>query len=343
MCQNNAGRMEIYMHFRAKDIVSYILVISLITIGLCLEGCTEEAYNAYHIYYMNTDRTTLVTVDVDVADAEGYRLLDEMNTPRKKDDCVVAKPDYVVIEKAEIDGSNVYIYFTDSYNIMDAATEVLYRAAVVKTLTQAEGIEHVTFYVAGLPAVNARGEVMGMMSAGDFIDYADVKSHDIQWSELKLYFTNAKGDKLVPVDTLVAYNKSVPVERVIVEQLINGPEAQGCYRTLPSNLKLLGISITDGTCYVNFDSALVSEMVNTEAMIPIYSVVNSLCELDKIDQVQILVNGESNKMYRESMSLETKFTPDYSLVQSAALPVQPSVQQPSVQQSSQAVLQPQPN
>ena len=192
---------------------------------------------------------------------------------------------------------------------------MLYRAAVVKTLTQLPGVDHVTFYVDGAPATYADGTVIGMMSADDFVEESGRNSADIQSADIKLYFANAKGDKLIPMDMNVTYNKNVPIERVVVEQLINGPGISGYYRTLPANVKLLGISVTDGTCYVNLDSTFVGGMVNAAEMVPVYSIVNSLCDLPQIDRVQILINGESNRMYRESISLETKFTTNEDIVQ----------------------------
>lgn len=331
--------MKIYFNI----ICSFILIVCLVTgtMGLC--GCgNKDNSREYSVYYVNALGTALVAVPVKLDGIDGTqsqieKLLDEMNTAGKKSKYTVAKPENVVLEHWTLDGNNVYIYYTASYKEMSAATEVLYRAAVVKTLSQADGVEHITFYVDNAPATYANGNVIGMMSASDFIDDADGKSDDMKWGDLKLYFANAKGNKLVPVTVSVAYNKNVPVERVIVEQLIKGPSTSGYYRTLPENTKLLGISITDGTCYVNLDATFLNEMVNASEMIPVYSIVNSLCELGTVNQVQILVNGESNKMYRESVSLETKFMPNLDIVQTTSQ-TQPATQQ-ATSQIQQATMQ----
>jgi len=42
--------------------------------------------------------------------------------------------------------------------------------------------------------------------------------------------------------------------------------------------------------------------------VTIYSIVNSLVELDNVNKVQILVNGESEISYRESISLTVTYT-----------------------------------
>lgn len=286
-------------------------------ITVSLTGCVaSSSKNQFTIYYVNQERTALAEYKTKLDEsADAQALVNEMDKARKKSTFIPARPAYVKVDHVQTDGQNVYIYYTDTYKSMDNATEVLYRAAVVKTLTQLPEVDHVMFYVDGAPATYADGTVIGMMSADDFVEASGSNSADIQSADIKLYFANAKGDKLIPMDMNVTYNKNVPIERVVVEQLINGPGISGYYRTLPANVKLLGISVTDGTCYVNLDSTFIDGMVNAAEMVPVYSIVNSLCDIPQIDRVQILINGESNRMYRESISLETKFTNNEDIVQ----------------------------
>lgn len=286
-------------------------------ITVSLTGCgASSSKNQFTIYYVNQERTALAEYKTKLDEsADAQALVNEMDKARKKSTFIPARPAYVKVDHVQTDGQNVYIYYTDTYKSMDNATEVLYRAAVVKTLTQLPEVDHVMFYVDGAPATYADGTVIGMMSTDDFVEASGSNSADIQSADIKLYFANAKGDKLIPMDMNVTYNKNVPIERVVVEQLINGPGISGYYRTLPANVKLLGISVTDGTCYVNLDSTFIDGMVNAAEMVPVYSIVNSLCDIPQIDRVQILINGESNRMYRESISLETKFTNNEDIVQ----------------------------
>ena len=286
-------------------------------ITVSLTGCgASSSKNQFTIYYVNQERTALAEYKTKLDEsADAQALVNEMDKARKKSTFIPARPAYVKVDHVQTDGQNVYIYYTDTYKSMDNATEVLYRAAVVKTLTQLPEVDHVMFYVDGAPATYADGTVIGMMSADDFVEASGSNSADIQSADIKLYFANAKGDKLIPMDMNVTYNKNVPIERVVVEQLINGPGISGYYRTLPANVKLLGISVTDGTCYVNLDSTFIDGMVNAAEMVPVYSIVNSLCDIPQIDRVQILINGDSNRMYMESISLETKFTNNEDIVQ----------------------------
>ena len=42
-------------------------------------------------------------------------------------------------------------------------------------------------------------------------------------------------------------------------------------------------------------------------LIPIYSIVNSLCAISNVNKVQLTVNGSSDVMFRDVISLNTQF------------------------------------
>ena len=289
----------------------FVMIFTLLII-LCLAGCKKNSYTyTYNVYYTNSDVDKLVSVSYGTnqtdLNSNIEELLDKMNTVQKSDDVIVIKKDYVSIERYEMSDNIANIYFNQQYYNMDATRQALYRGAVVETLTQIEGVEYVMFYVDEIPAVYLDGTAIGMMSASDFIDADDNNVSSLQWSELILYFANAKGDKLVKENFSVAYSRNVSIERAVVEQLIKGPDITTNGMTLPVNLKLLNISVKDGICYVNLDSSFLTEIVNVSSTIPIYSIVNSLCELSNVDKVQFLINGDSKKVYRESISLDAPF------------------------------------
>ena len=287
-----------------------MVIIAALGISACSK--TSDDKGAYDIYYTNSEGFSLVSVKYTAAHMEQNQLINEllnqMNVIPKSEDIVSAKPDYVKVQSANIDNGIAFVYYDQLYYDMRNITEVVYRSAVVKTLTQVEGIDYVLFYVNDMPAQYSDGTSIGMMTESDFIDDTDNNVNNLQWTDLTLYFANAKGDRLLRDTVSVAYSRNVSMERLVVEQLINGPEGSSYYSTLPSALRLLSVSVSNGTCYVRFDSTFTTDIVNVSNEIPIYSIVNSLCELSNIDNVQIMVNGDSKKVFRESISLEHSFS-----------------------------------
>jgi len=103
---------------------------------------------------------------------------------------------------------------------------------------------------------------------------------------------------------------------VILEQLISGPDDSACTATLPKTTKILGVSIRDGICYVNFDTKLLTDSVVSSDAILVYSVVNSLAELASVEQVQFIVNGSlAVDSPLGQFSFETPFSPNYDLIE----------------------------
>ena len=297
-----------------------VLLLFLVVIAFTgMTGCSGSKSGAYsyEIYYTDSEGNSLSSLTYKTDQTDKLELVKElmnhMNTDRKKDNVSVIKKDGVTIENYALSNNTAYIYFNKEFNNMSNSLKAIYRCAVVKTLTQIDEVEYVTFFVDNIPAAFSHGTAMGMMSGADFVEDSDTEVNNLQWSELNLYFANDKGDRLVKDKVSVTYSRTMSIERVIVEELIKGPDDLG-NRTIPENLKVLNVSVKDGICYVNLDNTFLTEMVNVSTSIPIYSIVNSLCELDSVDSVQILINGESKKKFRESISLDAPFTANYEIV-----------------------------
>ena len=88
----------------------------------------------------------------------------------------------------------------------------------------------------------------------------------------------------------------------MVEELIAGPSGQkeGLYPVINSESKFINILTKDGICYVNLDSSFLTVVNNVSTEVAVYSIVNSLVELDNINKVQILVNGEVPSTFSNS-------------------------------------------
>jgi len=97
------------------------------------------------------------------------------------------------------------------------------------------------------------------------------------------------------------------MEKLVVEELLKGPQSSGRFATLPSDVKLLNVSVNENVCYINFDSAFLNNALEVKEYIPIYSIVNSLCEISYVNRVQITINGSQDAMFRDVISLNTQF------------------------------------
>ena len=302
-----------------KKIILFIfsLMLAVLATGCRNKDNISDNDSEYNIYYLYSDGITLITENYETDETDTNKLvkeiLDKMLYPDSEEHLSVYRSNFIA-DKFIVEEKVVYVYFSDGYLMMNDVEEVLFRSALVKTLCQIEGIDYVSFYINEQPLTNDSGNVIGLMSAVDFIESTDDSLDNLQWSEMTLYFADDAGQNLVCEKKKVAYKKNASIEQVVLENLIAGPDVKGAKRTLPKGLRIIGVSVKDGICYVNFDSSFLNAMVDVSADVTIYSIVNSLCELPNIKQVQILVNGSSEKNFMDKYPLTTLFGRELNLV-----------------------------
>ena len=297
------------------------LWILLLTIPLLMAGCREQQQvdeSGYRIWYINQDETCLKYENKELKSKNEEGLLREMmevmrETPTD-DELKPVIPEDVELLDFDFEHNQLYLDFSPEYKKMPKVYEVLCRAAIVRTLGQIDGVEYVDFQVNGEPLTDLEGKEIGLMNEDQFIENAGEEINAYKTADLTLYFSNKAGDKLVGQRVAMEYNSNISLEKLIVEQLIAGPPFEGAYPTIPSETKLLNISIKDNICYVNLDEGFLGTGYNVIESIPVYSIVNSLIENTDAQKVQISINGETNRMFRESINFDTIFEKNAGLI-----------------------------
>ena len=222
-----------------------------------------------------------------------------------------ALPDKVTYQGFNIDGNILYLNFDTNYQNMDVSREVLARAALAKTLTQIESIEYISIRSGDQPLVNALGENVGLISSNNFINSVS-NINSFEKATLLLYFADESGTKLVTESRDVFYDLNTSMERLIVDELMKGPSSTGLKATIPSDTKVVSVTMNEGICYVNFDEGFLNTLPDVQDSITIYSIVDSLSELPSISRVQILINGKSDKKYNTiSLGISVERNLDY--------------------------------
>ena len=117
----------------------------------------------------------------------------------------------------------------------------------------------------------------------------------------------------MPETRQVYYNGNTPIEKVIVEQLLRGPGESGHYATLPSDTRIVGVSVADGIAYVNLGEQFVDEALPVDAQIPVYSIVNSLIAAGNVSQVQISINGDTSLVFKGEVDMNQLFQVNHEL------------------------------
>ena len=292
---------------KKKGLALFLILCLLLGLSSCRTGAGEEETESlsegeYRVYYVNNENTKLISTVYQAAAQGSNELVAElMNVLHQNPDNTewkTARPDGVELRSYSLDNEILTLNFNSAYQNVEPVKEILYRAAVVKTLVQIPEVSGVQFMINDQPLMDASKNAVGVMQAETFLEESGDQVSKEQTATLILYFTNEDGTELVSTEQRVRYTTGYSLERAVVTQLLKGPSTDGLYPTLPSSATLLGISVRDGVCYVDFDQAFLDDALNVAEYIPIYSLVNSLSELGTVSRVQITINGSSDYTFR---------------------------------------------
>lgn len=303
----------------------WIICAAVLSAGV-LNACgrTEETEEGriFQVNYISNDEVKVVTqeytIQSDLADPQGQveELLSVLGTVPERLEYKPPLAQGFTVLGYELREGNLVLDMDEEYRKLSVPQEVLTRAALVRTLVQIEGVQYVGVTVSGQPLTDSLGSPIGMMNADTFVDNEGSQINSMEQVRIRLYFTNEEGNGLIAVNRTLVYNTNLSMERLVVEQLVAGPTSmtKNVYPTLNPGTKVLSVTINDGICYVNLDETFLTQLNNASAEVVIYSVVNSLIELPSINKVQISVNGKTDVLYRETVSLSTVFERNLDLV-----------------------------
>ncbi len=288
-----------------RRVIFCLLLFVLFTFA----GCTSEVETdgRYHIYYKNLNHTGISYYGYDSEETELTGIINDLwdqtdRIPGVSERESVVPADAVLL-KCIVNGNNLNMYFNTAIKNMDTISELLFRAAIVRTFTMIDGIESVTFFVDDKPMTDAGYATLGAQKASNYVDIIGNGLSSVQKTTLILYYADETGTKLTKSIKDIVYENSYSLERHIIDCLKQGSSKEGCYATLPSSLQVISINVKSGICYVNFDSSFITDALPISGYTIVYSVVNSLSELADVNRVQIMVNGDSNVTFKENISL----------------------------------------
>lgn len=292
------------------------LVMALVLGAVAFFGCgKKETESKYKIYYINEEQGEVLAESFVPSEETTQTMLEEMTEKLNKKNAEghTLLPENIEIQSCVDDDGMIRVDFNREYHDLNPVDEVLLRASIVKDYVQIPNIYLVTITAEGTPIVDSQGQEIGAMSLDSFLENTGKEIMAYQYKELNLYFTNEEGNQLVPEARQVYYNGNTPIEKVIVEQLLRGPGESGHYATLPSDTRIVGVSVADGIAYVNLGKQFVDEALPVDAQIPIYSIVNSLIDAGNVSQVQISINGDTSLLFKDKVDMNQLFQINHEL------------------------------
>lgn len=136
---------------------------------------------------------------------------------------------------------------------------------------------------------------------------------DDDYKEVNIYFSDQEAMYLVPEQ------RSIETDNLyynIMEELISGPTRADLHATIPEGAAIKNIEISDSICQLDFNREFIENHWGGSAgeRMTIYSIVNTLTQLDDIEEVVFLIEGQRIESLSGHMDLTTPVSGDRDII-----------------------------
>lgn len=192
-----------------------------------------------------------------------------------------------LLHSCHVENGTAYVDFSQAYGSLSGMELTIADYCVALSLTQINGVDQVIITVEGQDLAYRDSQ---HFTAQDVL--LTTKDNAVRTLSTWLYFPTGQGSLVGERRELTLYEGQMRCG-VVMDALLAGPEDSSLYPLLPEGFTVLTVRLDDGTCYLNLssaDTALLSPD-ESEQQLMIQGIVNSLCAISGVRQVQILQDG----------------------------------------------------
>ncbi|NLU24238.1 MAG: GerMN domain-containing protein [Clostridiales bacterium] len=214
-------------------------------------------------------------------------------------------PEGTELLSCEVENGIAKVDFSGAYGQLSGMDLTVADYCVTLTLTQLKGV--FTVYI------TVNGKELTYRDTNSFMasDALLSSTEDIVRSvAVTLYFPDKNTRVLTGEDRLLTWYEGQSQADDILAALLAGPASDSLTTVVPAEFKIASVRIDDRICYVNLpqsDLSLLPEDLATQQMI-LRSLVNSLCSVDGIDGVQLLLAGSVRNTTFGKIDISRPFT-----------------------------------
>lgn len=210
------------------------------------------------------------------------------------------------------ENGNITVDFSKEFNVFSGSLqEGAAVSSTVNTLLQFGELKKVKILVEGQELIAPSGEPYG------FMEFFEFNIGDMSAKEIDLYFADSQAMYVVSEKRTVYVKKDISEAefyRIVLEELIKGPESENLYRTIPEGVKVLYTEKDGDLLKVDFSREMHTNHWGGAAgeSMTINSIVNTMTEFESIKRVMPTVDGGA--MSIEHMVVEEPLTRNESII-----------------------------
>lgn len=283
-----------------KEIIVIIACFAvLVTVAALLVMKHDYGSSKYNseLYFFNETATSLVMENRTVKYKNQNELVNTviaalMKGPENGKHTKIIEKNTKLLSLSGVESGKILVNFSEEFLTGDNAKDILAIYAVVKSLSAVSGVISVKVIVEGKDIATADGGIVGFLRSQDINLPSDTYTGETR--EVMLYFPNKDGSKLVGETRKIKVTDQQPLAQYIINELIKGSDNPELARPLSKDTVLLSVEASGDICFVNFKGNFIDKNTATaeKEKMTIYSIVDSLTELDNIERVHFLIDGK---------------------------------------------------
>ena len=156
-----------------KRIMAVLLLTCLLALGACNSEQVDQS-RIYSVYYVSNSETKIEMhehyMEAEDLESQVTELLNALATTPAKLEYKAPLSMGFQVQSVEVNMGKVHLDMTENYSSLSTTTEVLVRAAIVRTLTQLSQINFVSITVNGNPLLDSLGNIVSAMNRDQFVE-----------------------------------------------------------------------------------------------------------------------------------------------------------------------------
>lgn len=283
------------MKRRSAVLLALLCVLALL--AACASGGGEETQESFLLYYPAAELSdvaggdAVVTRTVEIADAQSMQvdelarcLLEQLLDAAPDAGVSAPMPSGTTLLSLSVLGSWARVDLSRQYARLDGIDLTIADYCVALTLTQLDGVNAVSITSGGRELPYRK---MQTLTAADPL--LSMNEDALRPITVSLYFRDKESGELRAEKQALALYEGQLRASALLEALARGPESSELEPLLPEDFTVLSVRVEEGRCYLNLPADTDLGEIPHEA---VESLVRSLCSLDYISEVQIMLDGE---------------------------------------------------
>ena len=277
-----------------KKIICIILILSL---SAPLFGCGQtELRSPGTFYYYRTETIFSDTDGVLAPEAhELYGIEDDLDailalycegpTDRKLENPL---PSGCAVPRYTLEEETLKLHFDEDFAALTGVELTIAAGCLARTFLPLTGAETLILTADG---ALLNGETAMSLTLSD-LGLRD-NSLDLLHGTYTVYYTGADRRYLVGQSLSVNLSTREELPMLLLEQMHTPPSGTGLRSVLPDGCRVLGVTVKDGLCTVDLSAEFDSHRFysHTGQILSLMGIVNTLCALEEIEQVDFTVEG----------------------------------------------------